>query len=416
MTNSSRRWIVLAVGIVANICQGVAYTSSIFMLPLGEALARPKEVWSAEWGFIFGMCLVFLPAGMILSGKLADSGRTGLTIGIGAALYGAGLILAGRGGSVAWIGMTLGAMTSVGSGFVYGTVIGSIVRWFPDRRGLASGLAVAAVGVGPLILAPLTSSLIALYGVLSMFVILGVVCLVLMGLAALYVRNPPEGYRPDGWTPPVASGAPGSASVSTSAREQLDWKAMVRRPLFWLLFAAYFCGVFAGILVNGLAAPIAIELAGFTPAEAPAAVMLFAAMSAGGRALWGFLSDRFGRVFMIALAFVLTALSMFAMYAFVTVPGAFLPCIAAAGLCYGGVFGTFPSLCADSFGTKHAAVNLAVLFISFSLVAILAPQVVGTYRAAGAENFPKAFLVAGCVAVAGLVLSIIMGRIVRRAV
>jgi OFA family oxalate/formate antiporter-like MFS transporter len=243
-----------------------------------------------------------------------------------------------------------------------------------------------------------------------MFVILGVICLILMGLAALYVRNPPEGYAPEGWTPKAATGA-----SAAPARAHLDWKAMIRRPLFWLLFAAYFCGVFAGILVNGLAAPIAIELAGFSRAEAPLAVMLFAVASAGGRALWGFLSDRLGRVFMVAAAFVLTAIAMFAMHRYVTVPGAFLPCIAAAGLCYGGVFGTFPSLCADSFGTKHAAVNLAVLFVSFSLVAIIAPQVVGMYRAAGAGEFPKAFLVAGCIAVAGFVLSIIMGRAAAKA-
>ncbi len=408
MATSSKRWLILAVGIVANICQGVAYTSSIFMLPLGEALGRPQDKWSAEWGFIFAMTLAFLPVGMLLSGKFADSGRTRLAIGVGTVLFGLGLILAGCGGGVAWTGLTLGAMTSIGSGFVYGTVVGAAVRWFPDRRGLASGLAVAAVGVGPLILAPIASALISRCGVLSMFVILGVACLVLMGFAALYVKNPPEGYAPEGWTPP-------KSSPSAPSREQLDWKAMIRRPLFWLLFAAYFCGVFAGILVNGLAAPIAIELAGFTRAEAPIAVMLFAVASAGGRALWGLLSDRFGRVFMIACAFVLTALAMFAMFLYVTVPGAFLPCIAAAGLCYGGVFGTFPSLCADSFGTKHAAVNLAVLFISFSLVALIAPQVVGLYRSAGAEHFPRAFLVAGCVAVIGLVLSIIMGRIAAKA-
>ena len=407
MTNTQKRWFILGAGIVANICQGVAYTSSIFMLPLGEALNRPHDKWSGEWGLIFAMTLAFLPLGMLLSGKLADLGKTRFTAGMGALLFGGGLLLASLGGGVGWIALTLGAMTSIGSGCMYGTVLGAIVRWFPDRRGLASGLAVAAVGVGPLILAPITSRFIASYGVMDMFAILGVICLVFMGLAALYVKNPPEGYAPEGWTPPVQS-------TTAPAREHLNWKQMIARPLFWLMFAAYFCGVFAGILVNGLAAPIAVELAGFTRAEAPLAVMLFAVASAGGRALWGYLSDRFGRVPMIAVAFVLTAVSMFAMYRYVTAPGALLPCIAAAGLCYGGIFGTFPSLCADSFGTKNAAVNLAVLFISFSLVALIAPQVVGAYRAAGQGEYTGAFLVAGCIAVIGLVLSIIMGRTIAR--
>ncbi len=402
MTLTANRWFILLFGVLANICQGVAYTSSIFMLPLGEALGRPKAEWSREWGLIFAMTLAFLPVGMILSGKLADLGKTWITIGFGTLLFGGGLLLAGYGNSVTWIALTLGMMTSIGSGCVYGTVIGSMVRWFPDRRGLASGIAVAAVGVGPIVLAPLASRLTAAYGVMDMFKILGVLCLIVMGAAAVIVKNPQPGYAPPGWTPPQAAGGSGPAG--------LNWSQMVRRPLFWLLWITYFCGVFAGILINGLAAPIAIELAGFKPEQSAIPVMLFAFTSAGGRVLWGFLSDIVGRVRMITLAFVLTALSMFVLYTHVATPGFYLPCLAMAGLCYGGIFGTFPSLSAESFGLRHAALNLAVLFTSFSLVALMAPQVVAHYRAAGAGEYSKAFLIAGCIAVAGVILSIIVGR------
>ena len=405
MTPSHKRWFILAAGIVANLCQGVAYTSSIFMLPLGAALGRPGELWSREWGVIFATSLAFLPLGMLLSGKLADLGFTRLTTGIGALLFGSGLILAGYGESVRWIALTLGMMTSIGSGFAYGTVIGSIVRWFPDRRGLASGIAVSAVGVGPIVLAPIVQSLIGAYGVMDMFKILGLGCLVAMGLAAYCVTNPPAGYVPEGWTP--SAPAVGSAAP---AQEQLNWRQMICRSRFWLLYVTYFCGVFAGLLVNGLAAPIAIELARFSESEAKWAVMLFALCSASGRILWGFLSDRFGRILMIGLAFVITAAAMVALYTHVATPGYFLPCLAAVGLCYGGIFGTFPSLSAESFGTKNAAVNLAVLFSSFSLVAFLAPQVIGHYRQGGVSEYPKAFLVAGCIAATGIILSIIVGK------
>ncbi len=402
-----KRYLILLAGLIANLCQGVAYTSSIFMLPLGQALGRPQNLWSSEWGFIFAMCLAFLPVGMLLSGKMADLGYTRLTCLIGAVLYGGGLLLASQGTTSTWMAATLGVMTSIGSGFVYGTVIGAVVRWFPDHRGLASGLAVAAVGVGPIVLAPLTSHLIGAYGVMNMFAILGVVCLVAMGLAAFSISNPPAGYTPPGWNPSLKIQAGGGT------RRSLSWKEMLAKPLFWLIYVSYFCGVFAGVLVNGLAAPIAIELAGFTPKAATFAVMVFAFASAGGRVLWGFLSDRFGRVQMVGVAFVLTALAMFVLHGHVGTPGVFLPCVAVAGLCYGGIFGTFPALNADSFGVKNAAVNLAILFTSFSLVALLAPQVVGHYRSAGAAEYPKAFLVAGCVAVAGLALSLIMGRMLR---
>lgn len=406
MKPEQKRWLVMAVGLVANVCQGMAYTSSVFMLPLGEALGRPRAEWSREWGFIFAMCLAFLPAGMLMSGKLADYGKTRLTVALGALLFGGGLFLAGFGTSVLWIAVTLGVMTSVGSGSAYGTVIGTMVRWFPDRRGLASGLAVAAVGVGPIILAPIARSLEASHGVMAMFKILGVASFIAMGLAALYVTNPPEGYRPEGWTPPEPD-----ARASRPPVENLAWRRMIGRGLFWLLYLAYIAGAFAGVLVSGLASPIAIELAGMTASGATFAVMLFALSNAGGRVLWGFLSDLAGRMRMLAVAFVLTAISMFILYWHVGTPGVYLPCLAAAGMCYGGVLGTFPSLNADSFGIKHAAMNLAVLFTSFSVVAVIAPQVLAHYRNGGPAEYPKAFLAAGCVAVAGVILSIlIMGR------
>lgn len=405
MNPSLKRWLILLAGVVANLCQGVAYTSSIFMLPLGEALNRPRELWSAEWGLIFAMTLAPLPVGMLLSGKLADLGRTRLTAGIGALLFGGGLLLASVGNSVAWMAVTLGLMTSLGSGFSYGTIIGAVVRWFPDKRGLTSGIAVAAVGLGPTVIAPLVRWILnGGVDVLTMFRILGVITLVLMGLAALCLSNPPAGYVPAGWTPPAA------AAGRPQARENLNWKQMLGRPLFWLLYASYFCGVFSGILVNGLAHPIAVELAGYSHSQADQAVRLFALCSAGGRVAWGFLSDKLGRVVMIGAAFVLTAAAMLTLYGHVSTPGVLLPCVAMAGLCYGGVFGTFPSLSAECFGLKNAAVNLAVLFTSFSLVALLAPQVVGHYRAGGAAEYPKAFLVAGCVAAVGVFLSIIVGR------
>ena len=402
MHSPGNRWFILAVCVLANICQGVAYTSSIFMLPLGKILDRPQAEWSREWGLIFAMTLAFLPVGMILSGKLADLGKTRLTIGLGTLLYCGGLVLAGYGTSVLWIAATLGMMTSVGSGGVYGTILGAAVRWFPDKRGLASGIAAGAVAIGPIILAPLTGALMAACGVMNMFKILGIICFVFMGLAAVFVRNPEPGYAPAGWDP-ARSARPAAAAAG------LTWRQMIRQPLFWLLWTTYFCGVFSGVLVSGLAAPIAIELAGFRPEQAVVPVMTFALSNACGRVLWGCLSDLAGRLPMIAAAFVLTAAAAFTLYWHVGTAGVFLPCLAVVGLCYGGAYGTFPSLSADSFGLKHAALNLAVLITSLSIVAFLAPQVIGHYRAAGTDRYATAFLVAACVACAGIGLSAIVG-------
>lgn len=409
MSLSVKRWFILVAGLVAMVCQGMMYTGSVYMKRLGEVLERPSELWSQEWGVIYALGAAGLPVGMLLAGKLADMGYVRLTTILGAVLLSSGLVLAGFSDSVVWTGATLGAMTSIGSGCAYGTIIATMIRWFPDRRGLASGMAVSAVGLGPTILAPVAKYLLDTYDVMNMFKILGVVVIIGMGVAAIFLSVPPDDFVPEGWTPP-ASAADTPKSVSS---EDLNWKQMLGVPLFWLFFITNICALFSGLLVNGLAVPIGVELAGLDVAKATWAVMLFSLGSASGRVLWGTLSDYLGRVFMIGAAFTITASTMFLLYMHVSTPGVYLPCVFVAGMCYGGVFGTFPSLNADSFGTKNSAVNLAVLYFSFSASAFIAPQVVAVYRNGGIEEYPKAFLVAGCIAVVGLILSIIVGKVVK---
>jgi OFA family oxalate/formate antiporter-like MFS transporter len=381
---------------------------------LGRALGRTPEEWGGEWGWIFGLSFAFLPVGMLLSGRLADGGRTRLALAIGAVCLAGGWFLAGYADRVDfmhplhWLWLTYGALLSIGGGCSYGVVVGAAVRWFPDRRGLASGIVVGALGFGAFLFAFMMDALLARYGVMGMFKICGGVFAVLMGLGACVIVNPPAGYVPAGFTlPRPRAGAP-------AAGEGLEWREMLRRGRFWLLYAVYFCGAFAGLLVISMAKGAALARGSFDEAAAVLAVSVVGLANSGGRVLWGWISDRWSRANAVACMTLLSAAAM-ALLALAGGPLAVWTGFVTVALCFGGVLGVFPSLGAEAFGVKRAAMNYAFLFTAFSLAALAAPQAAAWFRTDGAVDYAAAFRAAAVVAAAGFALALFARRTARRA-
>ncbi len=144
MNLDRKRWFVLGSCILANLVQGATYASSVFAKPIMEQLHCTKEQWAMAWS----LSLVFLPVGMLLSGKIVDQRSPRIAVGAGAVLFGLGAFLAGFSRSLLWLDLTFGVMMSIGSGATYGAAVAVSVRWFPDRRGLAAGLTAAGFGAG----------------------------------------------------------------------------------------------------------------------------------------------------------------------------------------------------------------------------------------------------------------------------
>jgi MFS transporter, OFA family, oxalate/formate antiporter len=142
--HSKKRWLVLAAGVMANLCQGAAYTFSIFKGSLKAHLGCNET----DVALAFSLSIAFLPVGVLLSGKIADKRSPRLVIFLGGLLFGSGMFLAGFSNSLTWLYLTYGVMLGVGNGAAYGAVISTAVRWFPDRRGMASGIVESALGVG----------------------------------------------------------------------------------------------------------------------------------------------------------------------------------------------------------------------------------------------------------------------------
>lgn len=410
MKLESKRWFVLCMGILANMCMGAAYASSVFAKPIllhlgltkmGAAGALVPNM--ALWANAFSINLACLPIGMLLSGKIADSKSPRVVVIGGGILFGLGMFLCGFTSSITWLYMFFGVIMGIGSGAAYGAIVSTSVRWFPDMRGLASGLSVGALGFGTLVIAPVASSLMATapsgkVPVLWAFTVLGIAFLIIISLGALVIKNPPAGYKPQNWTPKASSRA---ASIN-----DFSWKQLFGKVEFWMLYLMYIAGAFSGLMIISQASPIAQTMAKLTPAVAVGIVASMGLANALGRVFWGFISDKIGRLAALLLMFIVTSLVMFLLPGMALAHQSLLIATLAISACYGGYLGIFPSVCADYFGPKNLTVNYAMLFSAFSIAAVAGPKV-GAQIFLSTGSYANAFVVAGAVSSLGGILTVV---------
>jgi OFA family oxalate/formate antiporter-like MFS transporter len=329
---------------------------------------------------------------------------------VGGILFGLGVFLAGYSSSIAWFCVTFGILPGLGSGCAYGAIVATAVRWFPDRRGLASGLAVGALGFGPVVIVPVAQQLMKTTpdpadSVLFTLKVLGIAFFVIICAASIVTVSPPKGYMPAGYVPsPAAKAASGN---------DYSWFQMISTGRFWLLLTLYVCGAFSGLMIISQAKPIAMEIknSGLGPdqlkAFAGSVVLILAIANAFGRMLWGAVSDRIGRMPALTVMFLVTAIMMFLLPSLASSTGTIVPAAVLIGVCFGGYLGTFPPICADAFGGRNMTVNYSLLFMGFAVAAIAGPQVAAHIKV-GTGSYSSAFIVAGAVAIVGLIISAIM--------
>ena len=397
-----KRWLVIAAGVAANLCSGAAYSFSVFRGAFQARLGCSEP----QVALAFSLSLAFLPVGMILAGRQADRGRPRPVVAFGGLVFGLGMFLAGSSHSLIWLYATFGMMMSLGNGAVYGAIVASAVKWFPDRRGMASGMVVGALGLGTLLIAPLAQHMIASpsLGLLGACRMLGTAFWVITLGASLLIITPPAGYVPSGFN---------AASTESDAKSQdLDWRGMLRMPRFWLLYVIYVAGAFPGLMLISQASPIAQDVTRLSAATAALVVSVLGLANATGRLFWGALSDRIGRFEALMLMFAVTSVVMFAFVRLANASAGLVVATLAVGLCYGGYLGTFPSLCADSFGSRYLSVNYGLLFSAFAVAGILGPRV-GALLKESTGGYAEGFIVAGGIAAFGLLVAM-AGRIAMR--
>ena len=252
------RWLVVVGALIIQMCLGAIYSWSVFVGPL-------KDVFSystTQTQIIFSLALATFALVMIFAGKLQDKMGPRIVATSGGIVLGAGYLLASiTDGSFQLIALTVGIIGGAGIGLSYVCPIAACVKWFPDKRGMVTGLAVAGFGAGAWVFAKIASSFIDTYGLLTSFMYLGVIFMVAVVMGAQLLRNPPAGWKPSGWNPP-------SFNSTTNSVEDFEWRDMIKLKQFWMLWIMFVFGAAAGLLVIGILKPYAYT-ADWTPQPQP---------------------------------------------------------------------------------------------------------------------------------------------------
>ena len=387
MQKERNRYIVLAAGMLIQLCAGIIYMWSVFKQPVADLLS-----WDvADAALTSSVMLATFVLGIILGGRVQDkTGPKFVTMG-GSVLISVGMILtAFVPVSSPWIVyLTYGVLAGFGVGTVYTTTVSTIQKWFPDKRGFATGLMVGAFGFSLVLFAPLTKTLIGNIGVSKTFIAIGILFLVVCLAGSLLITNPAAGYLPAGFTPTKAN----------TDKRQYTTKEMLKTGQFYLIAISLLCILPAYFILNPLLMTLGTER-GLDPALAVLGVMITGIASAAGRLVTSWVSDLIGRkpavcgIILITLAAILTLI--FAQGAL------FLVCIAAIAFSFGGAAGVYPTITADNFGTKHMGQNYGCVMVGFGASALVFPIISNMLVKSGAYTY--SFLVAAGTCIVALIL------------
>jgi MFS transporter, OFA family, oxalate/formate antiporter len=374
------RWGIAAAAVLMQICLGAVYGWSVFKKPLLSA-----EHWSeTSVQLTFTLAIFVLGIGTIIGGLWQDKVGPRKVASVAGIIYGLGYIVAGYAAahhSLRGMYFGYGILGGLGMGMGYITPVATLVKWFPDMRGLMTGVAVCGYGFGALIMSPFAAWEISRAGIPPTFYTLSIVYLIVVFGTAQFYANPPEGWRPAGWQPHTAV-AREASSYNFTVREALGtWQ-------FYLLFALLFLNVSAGIMVISQASPMAQEVVGMSALQAAGIVGLISLCNGLGRVFWAWVSDYIGRARVYLLLYLIYAIVFFMLPRIHNVT-AFSIAVAVIGLCYGGGFGVMPSFTADFFGPKFMGGIYGIILLAWGLGAIPSPIMIarihetqGTYAPA----------------------------------
>ncbi len=384
------RWLIPPAALAIHLSIGQAYAFSVFNLPLSKAIgitgAAPGDWKLTQLGWVFTLAIVFLGLSAATFGRwLEDVGprASGLTAAV---CWGAGFGIGALGVRTHQLWLLLlgyGVLGGCGLGLGYITPVSALIRWFPDRRGMATGMAIMGFGGGAMIAAPLSTGLMKHFatshsvGVSETFLVLGALYFVAMSAGALGFRLPAPGWQPAGYAPPASP----RALVSV---HDVHPNQAIRTPQFYLLWAVLCLNVTAGIGVLGQASAMIQEVfRGRIDAGAAAGfVGLLSLFNMGGRFFWSSLSDRIGRRPTYAVFFGLGTL----LYAAVPFAGRigsvplFVGCFAVILTMYGGGFATIPAYLSDLFGTRYVGAIHGRLLTAWSAAGVFGPVLVNYIR------------------------------------
>lgn len=389
------RWLIALAAVVTHLCLGSVYAWSVFLAPIGELTGWHKP--QITWAFSTAIACLGLTAafGARFMQRLGPR-RSVLLAGV---LFGTGLVAAGL--ACRWHSLLLlyggfGVIGGIGLGLGYAPPVATLLRWFPDRRGLATGMAVCGFGGGAMIASQIAEWLLPLIGCSGTFFALAAVYLPLIMIAGLAMRLPPDDFV-------IA----GSACAKLGADAIVPVSAAIRSSRFWLLWGVFYVNIAVGIMLIALAKPLAQSIGGLGDASVKVVVPLLALFNAAGRLGWSSLSDYIGR----GGAFLTMLILQIALFLLMpNLQGAlFVVCLTLILSCYGGGFALVPAYIADLFGTRSTGPIYGAALTAWSAAAISGPPI-GAYLVESTGSYLAAIYVAGGLLFVGLIMAVLLGR------
>ena len=383
---TTNRWLPVLGGVSMNLALGSLYAWSTFVSPLEAEFGWTRT----QTSWVFSIAIVTFAVAFAVAGRIQDRRGPRIPAAIGGTLVGLGFILASFTSSLPYLYVAFGFLVGLGNGFGYATPIPVGSKWFPDKRGLVVGLMVAGYGGGSAIFIPVGNALIERFGWRPTFQIIGVVLFLMCMVGTWLLKNPPAGYQPEGWTPQAAPAERTLRDIPTGE--------VLGMPTFYALWIAFCLGTTAGLMIISQLVPFAVS-AGMA---AGAAGLAGAIGSASGRIVSGWMSDLIGRLSVLRMMILVSAIAMPALFVFRGQAVMLYALIFVIYWCFGTQLSVFATTAADFFGTKHMGLNYGLLFSAYGVAGLIGPYIAGRVFDAF-DSYQYAFFIAAVLAVVALI-------------
>lgn len=404
MEKVKNRWLIALSAVGIHLSIGSVYAYSVMTIPLNKLHGWLKS----DVTFAFSIAILFLGFSAAFLGPWVErmgprnSGR------LAALFYSLGIIgsgLAVKFGSLPMFILCYGVIGGIGLGVGYITPVSTLVKWFPDRRGLATGMAIMGFGFAAMLFGPIMAKLFQVMDIWKVYIVLGAVYFCLITCSSLYIAPPPKGWLPKGMRE-VPAGAEGEAAPRRVARRQdlaqMTVREAIRTKRFYFMWVMLFINITCGIALISVASPMAQEVTGMSAMQAAAMVGLMGLFNGGGRIGWASFSDVIGRPVTFMAFFVIQVVAFLALS---TVKDAFaFQCLIMLILtCYGGGFSTLPAFLGDMFGTKQLGTIHGFELTAWGIAGIVGPTIVTRVLEATGSYTTTLHIFAGFLAFAFLV-------------
>jgi MFS transporter, OFA family, oxalate/formate antiporter len=369
---NGKRWGIALAGILMQMALGAVYAWSVFRTPLVKAFH-----WSiSQVTLTFTISIFVLGVTAFFGGLWLNRSGPRVVAMTAGFLYGLGVFLASfSANNLTWLYISYGLIGGTGLGFGYIVPVAVLLKWFPDKRGLITGIAVGGFGAGALVTAPVATRLIQSVGVLRTFAYLGIAYFIVVIITGWFMQNPPAGYKPEGWSPSAKQSANRAARDYTLSESLATWQ-------WWALWLALFLNTSAGISVISQESPMFQEIAKVTTAVAAGMVGIAALGNGVGRVFWAWVSDGITRRWTFVIMYLLQV-ALFWLMPTVHATATLTALTFVILMCYGGGFGTMPAFAADYFGAKNIGPIYGLMLTAWGFASAFGPIMIAKLREMG---------------------------------